>query len=626
MKQALITTIFSLLGLFIWAQPTCQDPEIEAEDPINGQLWAGSEETFYSVGENISFIIQSNTSGDVSYTIKEDIYLSAIDEGTINVTANTPYYINTQLNHEGFLLLQINQNGQQANASVAIEACQITPLDVSPTNLNEFWDSLKNELSQVPMNALITERPDKSNAAQNTYKMILDNIDGKKVYGWISVPNCDGPFSAILELPPFGTQIINPVDYYAQDGAIGVAISVHDYDCEQEVPGNIAYSPNNHFYDKNTNYYKAAILGAIRALDYISSRSDFDGVHLAVSGVSQGGGLSIITAGLDNRVKYLAQSVAAFCNHPGYLSNRSSGFPYWLKETEVMGGNLNEVKQEIAYYDAVYFAQKFKGPSFNAVGYNDMVCPPSTVFTAYNQLLGPKTMLHGITTGHANHPNFWSMRNSFFAEHLPLKPYWGGCPPYTLDSIAPSAIIDLEVISSSTTSVEIGWTATGDDLQTGTAYSYDFRYSEDPITENNFTDAHTSVNYIYPDTSGTNQTLSVPGLEPATLYYFGIRVMDEVGNTSLLSNIASGYTDFITSSAFTTTQTPHIHIWPNPVSNNLFIASNNPDTFQIIDAVGNTILEFYLSSHKTLNISVLKPGIYFIQNNQGNYKTKFVKL
>lgn len=53
-------------------------------------------------------------------------------------------------------------------------------------------------------------------------------------------------------------------------------------------------------------YYKRVYMGCVRAVDFIYSLPEFDGKNLAVNGGSQGGALSIITAGLDNRIKYLA--------------------------------------------------------------------------------------------------------------------------------------------------------------------------------------------------------------------------------------------------------------------------------------------------------------------------------
>ena len=54
--------------------------------------------------------------------------------------------------------------------------------------------------------------------------------------------------------------------------------------------------------NKDRYYFKRVYLGCVRANDFLASLPQFDGVNLAVTGGSQGGALSIVTAGLDARV------------------------------------------------------------------------------------------------------------------------------------------------------------------------------------------------------------------------------------------------------------------------------------------------------------------------------------
>ncbi len=45
-----------------------------------------------------------------------------------------------------------------------------------------------------------------------------------------------------------------------------------------------------------------------------------------------------------------------------------------------------------------------------------------------------------------------------------------------------------------------------------------------------------------PQDPGTRETVTVAGLDPTSVYYFAIKVIDDVGNTSPMSNLASGST------------------------------------------------------------------------------------
>ena len=88
-------------------------------------------------------------------------------------------------------------------------------------------------------------------------------------------------------------------------------------------------------------------------------------------------------------------------------------------------------------------------------------------------------------------------------------------------------------------SVTLSWTTPGDDSLTGTAAQFDLRYSTAPITAANFASATRWNTMPTPAASGTRQSTTVTGLQPATLYYFAIKTADEVPNWAGLSNVIS---------------------------------------------------------------------------------------
>ncbi len=105
------------------------------------------------------------------------------------------------------------------------------------------------------------------------------------------------------------------------------------------------------------------------------------------------------------------------------------------------------------------------------------------------------------------------------------------------DSTPPAAVSDLSPSGVLMTKVMLGWTATGDDGFTGTAMSYDVRYSTTPISTATWDSAQRVEAAPAPGAPGSRETLEVKGLEPDTTYYFALRVGDNVGNLSDLSNI-----------------------------------------------------------------------------------------
>ncbi len=69
-------------------------------------------------------------------------------------------------------------------------------------------------------------------------------------------------------------------------------------------------------------------------------------------------------------------------------------------------------------------------------------------------------------------------------------PHEGGLPTVpsgaAADGTAPADVTDLATGTVTTSSVALSWTAPGDDGATGTASSYDIRYSTSTITAGNW--------------------------------------------------------------------------------------------------------------------------------------------
>jgi hypothetical protein len=112
------------------------------------------------------------------------------------------------------------------------------------------------------------------------------------------------------------------------------------------------------------------------------------------------------------------------------------------------------------------------------------------------------------------------------------------------DTTPPSAISTLKITIKTSKSITLAWRAPGDDGSTGTAKSYDIRYSTSEITAANFAAALKVPQGIIPipQTAGTSQSVTIAGLTPSTTYYFAIKTSDEIPNTSQISNIISGTT------------------------------------------------------------------------------------
>ncbi|XP_077986468.1 calcium-activated chloride channel regulator 1-like [Glandiceps talaboti] len=118
------------------------------------------------------------------------------------------------------------------------------------------------------------------------------------------------------------------------------------------------------------------------------------------------------------------------------------------------------------------------------------------------------------------------------------------------DPFPPARITDLRVIDTSydNATVSLQWTATGDDMDKGTASMYDLRYDTDfwKVLNNvdgceQLTNANlTNGTLTDPKESGQMETIIsiLPSSGPGFTYYFSIRAIDDVGNMGESSIIA----------------------------------------------------------------------------------------
>jgi Tfp pilus assembly protein PilV len=107
------------------------------------------------------------------------------------------------------------------------------------------------------------------------------------------------------------------------------------------------------------------------------------------------------------------------------------------------------------------------------------------------------------------------------------------------DVTAPATISDLALSGATETSIDLDWTAPGDDGSSGTATSYDVRYSTSLITEANWSSAIQATGEPAPSAAGSSESMTVSGLSGGTTYYFAMKTSDDAGNISSISNVPS---------------------------------------------------------------------------------------
>ncbi len=138
-------------------------------------------------------------------------------------------------------------------------------------------------------------------------------------------------------------------------------------------------------------YYRRIMTDAVRAVEAAAAHPAVDPGRIAVTGGSQGGGLSIAAAALSPRARFLMPEVPFLC-HYRRATEITDGDPYAeiARYLHTRRDAEERAFRTLSYFDGLNFAARTKVPALYSVGLMDTICPPSTVYAAYNWHAGPK--------------------------------------------------------------------------------------------------------------------------------------------------------------------------------------------------------------------------------------------
>ena len=425
-----------LLALFLLAT-TINAFAQPAEQLIKVVVAPDHSDWLYKVGEKVTFSVTVLQFGNpvrnariiyeygpekLEPTKKDSMTLA---NGTTRIEAGT-------MKTAGFLrcIVTARVDGREYRkwATAGFDPLTIKPTIPNPADFKVFWDSAKLMLSKVLPDTRMTLLPERCTEKVNVYQVSIQNIGNSRVYGILCVPRKEGKYPALLTVPGAGIRPYNGNIAMAERGMITLEIGIHGIPVTMDpivytnlASGALSGYQNFNLDDKDKYYYKRVYLGCVRANDLLVSLPEYDGQNLAVTGGSQGGALSIITAGLDERVKFLAAYYPALCDLTGYLHQRAGGWPHLFAPYNMAFNNKKDKIETAAYYDVVNFARNVKVPGMYTWGFNDDVCPPTSMYSAYNVIPAKKDLYLALETGHWTFPEQGVKMNNWLADQLKVK-------------------------------------------------------------------------------------------------------------------------------------------------------------------------------------------------------------
>ena len=184
---------------------------------------------------------------------------------------------------------------------------QLQPSTVMPADFQSFWQDAVAEARKTDLDPMKRLLPERCTKDVNVYEVSFQNeCWGSRTYGILCVPVKEGRYPALLRVPGAGVRPYGGDVYTASQGAITLEIGIHGVPVtmEQKVYDNLNNGALRGYWEYNMDsrekhYYHHVILGCIRAIDYISEYTPWNHQELGVTGSSQGGFLSLATAGID---------------------------------------------------------------------------------------------------------------------------------------------------------------------------------------------------------------------------------------------------------------------------------------------------------------------------------------
>jgi cephalosporin-C deacetylase-like acetyl esterase len=278
----------------------------------------------------------------------------------------------------------------------AVAPTKIELSTARPADFDEFWDAKLAAQARVPINPVLTQ-VDTDVPGVEMHMFQLDAL-GSNVHGYVAKPAREGQFPAVIQLQYAGVYALNAAAAArrAAEGWLMINVDSHDKlpsDPSGTVPRGYQAVGNT---DRETSYFLNMYLRDSRALDYLLTRTDWDGKTIVLMGGSMGGQQSLALAGLRaEKITAVLVCVPAGADSNGDLHGRKAGYPNWPSDDP-------DVMKTALYFDTVNFAARIKAPVMAGIGFIDTTSPPAGIWTMLNQIHAPVEPLPMIDSEHDN--------------------------------------------------------------------------------------------------------------------------------------------------------------------------------------------------------------------------------
>ncbi|HXT00416.1 MAG TPA: acetylxylan esterase [Elusimicrobiota bacterium] len=293
-----------------------------------------------------------------------------------------------------------------------------------PKDFDSFWMKTKQELAATPLDARLTPDPEHSDAEATCFKADYASLHGILIHARYCRPARDGKFPAALIVPWYSKGAISPPLSLAKRGVAALEFQARGYEVDQS-----SYPVDNSWYilsgieTPETYIYREIVSHALRGVDFLSVRPEVDARRLAVMGASQGGGVSLLAAGLDPRIKAVSADFPFLTDWPESLSAPHSPYADVRKYLEEHPERRNAVMKTLSYYDTLDVADRIRVPVLVQAGLKDWTCPAPGIKKLFDALESRRKRL--VERPSADHSDEgaerWKTAEDFVAASLSAR-------------------------------------------------------------------------------------------------------------------------------------------------------------------------------------------------------------
>ncbi|MGH2896466.1 MAG: acetylxylan esterase [Solirubrobacteraceae bacterium] len=292
------------------------------------------------------------------------------------------------------------------------------PLE-APADLDSFWEQTLTETRAHDLEPVLS-RADSPFSVLESYDVSWRGFAGDPIRGWLHLPATrvpgdgplpaarvrgDGPLPAVIQYQGYGggRGLVFENVFWAAAGYAHLVMDTRGQGSgwsTGDTPDPAGSAPAQPGYmtrgitDPTNYYYRRVYADAVRAVEFMGTVDAVDASAIAVTGASQGGGLTLAVAGLVDEISAVMPDVPFLCDFRR-SSQKAMTNPY-LEIVRYLAAHRDHEEAAfatLAYFDGAVLARRASAPALFSVALMDETCPPSTVYAAFNAYGGPKEIV-----------------------------------------------------------------------------------------------------------------------------------------------------------------------------------------------------------------------------------------